>query len=233
MESPRWRGLARFSRQVHALFLKNLSFQVTKSLKLPLADALFTMHKCHFKKRKQPNPPSYSCLLECMVAFMPTHRDDAQRRNARTNAAIAAFPVLLCVLLVTIQHVVDSELERPPFRCGCVGTECGIQYSTPIQALACAVPVPPRWPPLVQVPPAEARALTRLRPRPCKASEKNCPATVLLTGQNRQLAQGTVQARDDLLRAHLCMEILCKFGWVLIALCFLRSGKILIALCSC
>jgi hypothetical protein len=115
----------------------------------------------------------------------------AQRRNARTNAAIAAFPALLCVLLVTIQRVVDSELERPPFRCGCVGTECGIQYSTPIQALACAVPAPPRWPALVQVPPTEARALTRLHPRPCKASEKSCPATVLLTGQNRQLAQGT------------------------------------------
>ncbi|OQU80393.1 hypothetical protein SORBI_3007G120200 [Sorghum bicolor] len=114
----------------------------------------------------------------------------AQRRNARTNAAIAAFPALLCVLLVTIQRVVDSELERPPFRCGCVGTECGIQYSTPIQALACAVPAPPRWPALVQVPPTEARALTRLHPRPCKASEKSCPATVLLTGQNRQLAQG-------------------------------------------
>ncbi|XP_035822657.1 uncharacterized protein [Zea mays] len=139
MESRRSRGLARFSRQVHALFLKNLSFQ---------------------------------------------------RRNARTNAAIAAFPVLLCVLLVSIQHVVDSELERPPFRCGCAGADqCGIQHSTPIQALACAVPVPPRWPALLQVPATEARALTRLRPRPCKAPE-NCPATVLLTGQNRLLAQG-------------------------------------------
>ena len=142
-------------------------------------------------------------------ALMHTPRrvPGAQRRNARTNAAIAAFPVLLCVLLVTIQHVVDSELERPPFRCGCVGTECGIQYSTPIQALACAVPAPPRWPPLVQVPPAEARALTGLHPRPCNASE-NCPATVLLTGQNRQLAQGTYR---------LCVEILCIFGWVLIS----------------
>ncbi|RLM60943.1 hypothetical protein C2845_PM14G10550 [Panicum miliaceum] len=125
MESPRSRGLARFFRQVHALFLKNLSFQ---------------------------------------------------RRNVRTNAAIAAFPVLLCALLVSIQHVVDSELERPPWRCGCAGGECGIQHSTPTQALSCAVPDP------------EARPLTRLHRRPCNASE-NCPATVLLTGQNRQLAE--------------------------------------------
>ncbi|CAL4998485.1 unnamed protein product [Urochloa decumbens] len=59
MESRRSRGLARFFRQVHALFLKNLSFQ---------------------------------------------------RRNARTNAAIAAFPVLLCVLLVSIQRVGSNSL---------------------------------------------------------------------------------------------------------------------------
>ncbi|WVZ93130.1 hypothetical protein U9M48_039136 [Paspalum notatum var. saurae] len=108
------------------------------------------------------------------------------RRNARTNAAIAAFPALLCVLLVSIQRVVDSELARPPFQCGCAEPGvCGIQYSTPTQALSCAVPTPARWPALLQVPPAEARALTPL----CNASQ-NCPATVLLAGQNPQLAQG-------------------------------------------
>ncbi|CAO2206632.1 unnamed protein product [Urochloa humidicola] len=140
MESQRSRGLARFFRQVHALFLKNLCFQ---------------------------------------------------RRNARTNAAIAAFPALLCVLLVSIQRVVDGELARPPFRCGCRGSRCGVEFSTPIQALSCAVPAPPRWPALAQVPDPEARAaLTRLRRRPCGSSEKNCPAALLLTGQNRQLAQG-------------------------------------------
>ncbi|KAK3123359.1 hypothetical protein QOZ80_8AG0629320 [Eleusine coracana subsp. coracana] len=139
MESRRTRGLARFFRQVHALFLKNLSFQ---------------------------------------------------RRNAVTNAAIAAFPVLLCVLLAGIQRVVDSELDRPPFRCGCAGAECGVQHSTPVQALTCAVPAPPRWPALVQVPHAERRAATLLHPRQCNASDEQCPAAVLLTGRDRQLAQG-------------------------------------------
>ncbi|CAO2163481.1 unnamed protein product [Urochloa humidicola] len=139
MEFRRSRGLARFFRQVHALFLKNLSFQ---------------------------------------------------RRNARTNATIAAFPVLLCVLLVSIQRVVDGELARPPFQCGCRGSRCGVEFSTPIQAVSCEVPVPPRWPALVQVPDAEARAVTRLHRRPCSSSEKNCPAVLLLTGRNRQLAEG-------------------------------------------
>ncbi|KAF8701903.1 hypothetical protein HU200_033231 [Digitaria exilis] len=138
MESRRSRGLARFFRQVQALFLKNLSFQ---------------------------------------------------RRNARTNAAITAFPALLCVLVFCIQQVVDSELARPPFQCGCRGTQCGVQYSTPIQAVSCAVLTPARWPALVQVPNAEVRARTHLHSGPCNASE-NCPVTVLLTGQNRQLAEG-------------------------------------------
>ncbi|KAL6660837.1 hypothetical protein ACP70R_000221 [Stipagrostis hirtigluma subsp. patula] len=80
-----------------------------------------------------------------------------QRRNARTNAAIA-----------TTQSMVDGELGRPPFRCGCAcaraggrtgtcaETACGLQYSTEIQAPSCAVRAPSRWPALVQVPDAPA-----------------------------------------------------------------------------
>ncbi|EEC83533.1 hypothetical protein OsI_29141 [Oryza sativa Indica Group] len=153
------RRLARFFRQVHALLLKNLSFQ---------------------------------------------------RRNAKANAAIAAFPALLCVLLVAIQAVIDGELDRPPFRCGCAcvrrddggragacaATECGVQHSTATQALSCAVPAPPRWPAVTQVPDAPYRALTPVHPARCRgdggggASEAPCPVAVLTTGQNRRLTEG-------------------------------------------
>ena len=125
------------------------------------------------------------------------------RRSASTNNAIAAFPFAAVHVLVSLQPVVDSELERPPWRCSCcAGGECGIQHSTPVQAVSCAVPVPPRWPALVQVPDPEARARTRLHRLPCNASE-NCPATVLLTGQNRQLAEGA---------EHTCV-FLSEFSW--------------------
>jgi hypothetical protein len=145
----RKRGLARFCRQVHALLLKNLSFQ---------------------------------------------------RRNSWTNAGIAAFPVLLCVLLVAIQTMVDRELGRPPFQCGCAcdlagltgaceRTECGVQYSTPAQAVSCEVLAPARWPALVQVPtvPAAVRgALTA----PCTNVSGLCgPVAVLITGRSRGLSQ--------------------------------------------
>ncbi|XP_047048205.1 ABC transporter A family member 7-like [Lolium rigidum] len=147
----RMRGLARFCRQVHALLLKNLSFQ---------------------------------------------------RRNCKTNTGIAVFPVLLCVLLVAIQTMVDRELGRPPFQCGCAcvlagptgacqRTECGVQYSTPAQAISCEVPAPPRWPALVQVPAVPA-SLRGLPTAPCSSANTSAPCgpvAVLLTGQNRGLSQ--------------------------------------------
>ncbi|XP_040382906.1 ABC transporter A family member 7-like [Oryza brachyantha] len=150
-------AIAWFFRQVHALLLKNLSFQ---------------------------------------------------RRNAKANAAVAAFPALLCVLLVAIQAVIDHELDRPPFRCGCAcvrrdgrtgacaAAECGVQHSTGTQALSCAVPAPPRWPALAQVPDAPYRAPTPVHPGRCgggggrAASEAPCPVAVLFTGQNRRLSEG-------------------------------------------
>jgi hypothetical protein len=108
--------------------------------------------------------------------------------------------VLVCVLLFGMQSVLDMEMGKPQFRCGCAcvrcepgtgacaDTECGIQYSTPTQAPTCAVPRPQRWPALVQVPDAQAHQLW------CQASGSwpDCPVTVLLTGGNRQLSQGII-----------------------------------------
>ncbi|KAM3405476.1 hypothetical protein ACQJBY_008139 [Aegilops geniculata] len=109
-----------------------------------------------------------------------------QRRNWRTNAAIAAFPVLLCALLVAIQAVVDRELDRPPFRCGCEGGHCGVQHSTPTQAMSCEVAAPPRWPALVQVPVVPAF----VHGRPARCTNASCaPVSVLFTGLNRGLSQ--------------------------------------------
>ncbi|KAF0933569.1 hypothetical protein E2562_018816 [Oryza meyeriana var. granulata] len=150
--SCRMRRVAMFFRQIHALLLKNLSFQ----------------------------------RRNAMVS------SQLQRRNAKANVAIAAFPVLLCVLLVAIQGMIDHELDRPPFRCGCAcvhrngrtgacaATECGVQHSASMQALSCAVPAPPRWLALVHVPDERDRALMPVHPARCggggAASEAPCPS---------------------------------------------------------
>ncbi|XP_072982182.1 ABC transporter A family member 7-like [Typha latifolia] len=121
-----------------------------------------------------------------------------QKRNLKTNIGIIAFPVLLCVLLVIIQNLINSELDKPKNRCGCAcvdtngdgkcETVCGIEYSTLDQVGTCPIPSPPKWPALMQVPRPEYRATTGLPDAACKDSQ-SCPATVLITGRNRSLAE--------------------------------------------
>ncbi|KAG2642996.1 hypothetical protein PVAP13_2KG293500 [Panicum virgatum] len=64
-----------------------------------------------------------------------------QKRNLKTNIGITFFPILICVLLIVLQNVINNELDKPKYKCGCVcletsvdgrcaRKECGIQYST-------------------------------------------------------------------------------------------------------
>ncbi|CAJ2664526.1 unnamed protein product [Trifolium pratense] len=89
-----------------------------------------------------------------------------QKRNKKTNIRLILFPLFLCILLVVLQHLVDNQLDKPEFKCGCICTNdsetcgdsekvCGVQYSDQNQVLACAVPNPPEWPPLLQLPTGE------------------------------------------------------------------------------
>ncbi|KAJ1438951.1 P-loop containing nucleoside triphosphate hydrolase [Sesbania bispinosa] len=84
-----------------------------------------------------------------------------QKRNVKTNIRLILFPLILCVLLVVLQRLIDNQLDKPKFKCGCVcannkardahchGSEkvCGVQYSDSDQFVFCAIPNPPEWPP--------------------------------------------------------------------------------------
>ncbi|XP_077245813.1 ABC transporter A family member 7-like [Tasmannia lanceolata] len=128
-----------------------------------------------------------------------------QKRNLRTNIGLIAYPILLCLLIVVIQNVVNNELDKPKNNCGCTcidtngdgscETVCGIQYSTLDQVATCPIPSPPEWPAFFQVPRPEYRAVrtdfipyTDLPDESCKRTG-SCPATILLTGGNRSLAE--------------------------------------------
>lgn len=125
-----------------------------------------------------------------------------QKRNLKTNVGIVAFPVMLCVILVVLQGVIDHELDKPEYRCGCTcpsgggACVCGPQHSTLDQVGTCAIPRPPRWPALLQVPAPETRAVRTYGdgdgdlPDPACRQSRSCPAALLLTGRNRSLAQG-------------------------------------------
>ncbi|KAG8049612.1 hypothetical protein GUJ93_ZPchr0009g2395 [Zizania palustris] len=127
-------------------------------------------------------------------------------RNLKTNVGITVFPILICVLLVVLQNVINGELDKPKYRCGCVCVEigadgacerkeCGIQHSTLEQVWSCPVPSPPRWPALIQVPWPGFRAVKTASqpfddlPEPFCRADGSCPATVLITGKAQSFAE--------------------------------------------
>ncbi|KAK6123306.1 hypothetical protein DH2020_042957 [Rehmannia glutinosa] len=128
-----------------------------------------------------------------------------QKRNIKTNIRLVLFPIILCLLLVLIQKLVNNELDKPSNRCGCTcvdtGTNgqcerrCGIEYSTLDQVFTCPIPHPPQWPPLLQIPAQQYRAVRTdfisygdLPEDSCKRTG-SCPVTMLITGNNRTFGQ--------------------------------------------
>ncbi|XP_058195609.1 ABC transporter A family member 7-like [Rhododendron vialii] len=131
-----------------------------------------------------------------------------QKRNIQTNIRLILFPILLCLILIFVQILINHVLDSDKFKCGCTcldsngngqcdSTEkvCGIQYSTLDQASSCPVPSPPEWPPLLQIPAPEYRAVrtdflsfTDLPDQSCR-NTGSCPASILLTGNNQTLGE--------------------------------------------
>ncbi|PIN20632.1 Lipid exporter ABCA1 [Handroanthus impetiginosus] len=128
-----------------------------------------------------------------------------QKRNIKTNIQLIAFPFILCLLLVLIQTLVNNQLDKPSNRCGCTCVDtngdgqcertCGIEYSTLDQAFTCSIPHPPQWPPLLQIPAPQYRAVRTnfisygdLPDDSCRRTG-SCPATMLITGNNQTFGQ--------------------------------------------
>ncbi|XP_021310476.1 ABC transporter A family member 7 isoform X3 [Sorghum bicolor] len=129
-----------------------------------------------------------------------------QKRNLKTNIGITFFPILICVLLIVLQNIINNELDKPKYKCGCVCLEtsldgrcarkqCGIQYSTLDQVGSCPIPSPPQWPAMIQIPRADFRAVRTFSqpfsdlPDPFCRDSWSCPATVLVTGKDKAVAE--------------------------------------------
>ncbi|KAL7608347.1 hypothetical protein Lser_V15G12750 [Lactuca serriola] len=114
--------------------------------------------------------------------------------------------MFLCLLLVALQHLVSIELDKPSLKCGCTcidqdgDGECervgGIEYSDLDQVGTCSIPSPPEWPPLLQVPAPQYRAVRSDRllsfgdlPNDSCTSTSSCPTAVLITGNNQSLGE--------------------------------------------
>ncbi|KAM5570708.1 ABC transporter A family member 7-like [Rosa sericea] len=133
-----------------------------------------------------------------------------QKRNMKQNVRLVSVPILLCIMLLLIQILVNHELDKPENRCGCACVDtngdgecekvCGLEYSTVDQGFTCPIPHPPEWPPLLQVPNPDFRAVISdvvpykdLPSESCKRTG-SCPVTVLFTGSNHSM--GEVLARN-------------------------------------
>lgn len=121
------------------------------------------------------------------------------------NAGLVLFPAFLCLLIILIQTMVNSQLDTPKYLCGCNCVQenatgacrnvCGIEYSTVKQAVACAVSRPQGWPALYQVPGPHFRAVRTDShsfeglPYSSCLTTLSCPVTSLFTGLNRSVAE--------------------------------------------
>ncbi|CAJ1975258.1 unnamed protein product [Sphenostylis stenocarpa] len=128
-----------------------------------------------------------------------------QKRNVKTNVRLIMFPFLLCLLLVLLQRLVDSQLDKAENKCGCVCVrtqgdtcleeKCGLEYSDLDQVATCPVPNPVEWPPLLQVPAPRYRAVRTENfpfsgyPDASCRTNASCPVTMLFTGANQSFGE--------------------------------------------
>ncbi|CAM8881361.1 unnamed protein product [Rhodiola kirilowii] len=132
-----------------------------------------------------------------------------QKRNVKTNIRLVSFPFLLCILLVVLQSVINSQLNKPENKCGCTCIDtngdgqcervCGIEYSDLDQVGYCPIRSPPEWSPLVQIPAPEYRAVitnyiaSNDFPNELCKRTGTCPVTLLFTGSNQTLGKNLVE----------------------------------------
>ncbi|XP_040870601.1 ABC transporter A family member 7 [Glycine max] len=128
-----------------------------------------------------------------------------QKRNVKTNVGLILSPFILCLLLVLLQRLLEYQLDKAENKCGCVCVrrqgdtcleeECGIEHSDLDQFATCPIPSPPEWPPLLQVPAPQYRAVRTdyfpFSDFPNTSCRKNgsCPVTMLFTGTNQSFGE--------------------------------------------
>ncbi|CAN6814974.1 unnamed protein product [Brassica oleracea] len=107
-----------------------------------------------------------------------------QKRNIWSNVRLVTIPFFLCLLLVVIQLLFDSQFNEDHGQCGCLNEKtCGLRYSTSDQAAFCVIPNPSQWTPLLQIPSPQYRAATTLY------LSHSSPVTFLFTGNNQSLGE--------------------------------------------
>ncbi|XP_062223734.1 ABC transporter A family member 8-like [Phragmites australis] len=132
-----------------------------------------------------------------------------QRRACKTNCCLILFPLLLCSVIGGMQIAINRALstEGPThFDCGCSNVSIDENALGGMECPdGCPLPRAPKWPPVLQIPVPEYRAVkdglfpfSDLPDASCRAAG-SCAATFLVTGGNQSFV-GSVM--DNMLPAH-------------------------------
>uniref|UniRef100_A0A2N9H4E4 ABC transporter domain-containing protein n=1 Tax=Fagus sylvatica TaxID=28930 RepID=A0A2N9H4E4_FAGSY len=105
----------------------------------------------------------------------------------RTNILLVCYPALLCILIVVLQNFLNEFIKKAN---NALPKQCDPKTNP-----NCPTPEIPKLPPLLQVPEHPYRAVrtdfipfTDLPDESCRRTS-SCPATILLTGNNRSLGE--------------------------------------------
>ncbi|RLN09276.1 hypothetical protein C2845_PM11G01240 [Panicum miliaceum] len=164
-----------------------------------------------------------------------------QRRACKTNCCLVLFPLLLCSVIGGLQIAVNRATPpEAPIVCGCSNVTVD---EDAVGGLSCPLPRAPRWPPVLQIPPPEYRAVgdglfpfTDLPDASCRAGG-SCPATFLVTGGNQSfvaskcavgssacshkvILSSLVYEKQQKLRAMMKMHGLGDIAYWLISYCY-------------
>ncbi|XP_058181545.1 ABC transporter A family member 10-like [Rhododendron vialii] len=114
-----------------------------------------------------------------------------QKRRKAANCRLILFPVILCAFLVVVRKFMSlsSGKQPKPFPRGYVCSDDELYYNFTL----CWIPTPHEYPPLLQIPDSDYRAVRTaffpfgdLPDGSCKKTN-SCPVTVLVTGSNKSL----------------------------------------------
>ncbi|KAL4633742.1 hypothetical protein ACB092_04G144200 [Castanea dentata] len=107
-----------------------------------------------------------------------------QKRNMKTNIFLICYPALLCILIAVLQHYYNKMVHNETAK------QCNPKTNS-----SCPIPQIPAFPPLLQLPYYAYSAVRTdflpfndLPDESCR-SNRSCPATILLTGNNQSLGE--------------------------------------------
>ncbi|KAL5721635.1 hypothetical protein ACHQM5_005255 [Ranunculus cassubicifolius] len=123
---------------------------------------------------RSQKPASFSTQANALLRKNLTF----EKRNIKSHLCLAMFPIIICILLATLQIVIKVVMKKNGVvQCPtCVGSDCGVRFYNDKQIDDCPVGSFPSYPPVLKLP-------------QCMELEDPCSVTALVTGGNQSFGE--------------------------------------------